>query len=128
MPTGPITAKRRTFFFRDLAKKQISPDHVRIMNELVEEHKHARQVVGKLVTANERYLQGDDTSVEVIACLKELAQFYPKHIEKEDKHFFFPCMDYFTKEELDRMLGEFYEFDRNMIHEKYKKVVEQLTE
>jgi len=25
------------------------------------------------------------------------------------------------------MLSEFYEFDRNMIHEKYRKVVDQLT-
>ena len=24
-------------------------------------------------------------------------QFYPAHIEKGDKHFFYPCMDYFTK-------------------------------
>jgi hemerythrin-like domain-containing protein len=78
------------------------------------------------VAAKERYLTGENTSQEVIGCLKELAQFYPQHIEKEDKHFFYPCMDYFTKQEQDAMLFEFYEFDRKMIHEKYKKVVESL--
>jgi hypothetical protein len=26
------------------------------------------------------------------------------------------------------MLDEFYEFDRNMIHEKYQKVVDQIAE
>jgi len=119
--------KEEDILFRELAKKELSSDHTRIMNELVEEHTYARKTVGKLVEAKERYLKGENTSEEVIGYLRELAQFYPKHIEKEDKHFFFPCMDYFTKEEQDAMLLEFYEFDRKMIHEKYKKVVEALT-
>ena len=113
-------------FFRDLAKKKLSPEHARVMNELIEEHKYARKTTGNLVAAKERYLTGEDTSQEVIGYLKELARFYPQHIEKEDKHFFFPCMDYFTREEQSAMLLEFYEFDRKMIHEKYEKVVEGL--
>ena len=28
-----------------------------------------------------------------------MTDFYPKHIEKEDKRFFLPCMNYFTQEE-----------------------------
>ncbi len=119
--------KEEDILFRDLVKKRLTPEHARIMDELISEHRYSRQVVGKLVAAKERYLKGEDTSLEVIAYLKELAQFYPAHIEKEDKHFFYPCMDYFTQAEQDQMLSEFYEFDRNMIHEKYRKVVDQLT-
>jgi hemerythrin-like domain-containing protein len=115
--------KEEDILFRDLIKKQLSPEHTRIMEELVEEHKYARKKVGMLVDAKERYLKGENTSQEVVLLLKELAHFYPIHIEKEDKHFFYPCMDYFTKEEQDRMLTEFYEFDRNMIHTKYRTVV-----
>jgi hemerythrin-like domain-containing protein len=118
--------KEEDILFRDLVKKRLTPEHARIMDELMAEHRYARQVVGKLVAARDRYLQGEDTAQEIIACLKELAQFYPAHIEKEDKHFFYPCMDYFTKAEQDQMLAEFYEFDRNMIHEKYQKVVDQM--
>lgn len=118
--------KEEDILFRDLSKKQLSQEHARIMDELVEEHKYARNKVGMLVNAKERYLDGEDTSQEVVFLLKELAHFYPIHIEKEDKHFFFPCMDYFTKEAQDRMLAEFYEFDRNMIHEKYRTVVERI--
>lgn len=118
--------KEEGILFRDLAKKKLSPEHARIMKELIEEHKYARKIVGNLVAAKERYLTGENTSQEVIGYLKELAQFYPKHIEKEDKHFFYPCMDYFTTEEQDAMLLEFFEFDRKMIHAKYKKVVEDL--
>lgn len=116
--------KEEDILFRDLAKKKLSQEHARIVNELIEEHKYARKTVGKLVAAKERYLTGEDTSQEVIDYLKELAHFYPTHIQKEDKHFFYPCMEYFTREEQDAMLLEFYEFDRKMIHEKYKKVVE----
>jgi len=118
--------KEEDILFRDLAKKELSSEHIRIMNELIDEHTYARKTVGKLVAAKERYLTGENTSQEVIGCLKELAQFYPQHIEKEDKHFFYPCMEYFTREEQNAMLLEFNEFDRKMIHEKYKKVVEGL--
>ena len=120
--------KEEDILFRDLGKKKLSSEHVRIMNELIEEHKYSRKTVRELVDAKERYLKGEDNSQEVINYLKELAQFYPKHIEKEDKHFFYPCMEYFTKEEQDRMLDEFWEFDRKMIHEKYTKVVDLLKD
>ncbi len=119
--------KEEDILFRDLGKKQLSPEHEKIMNELFEEHKYSRKVVGKLVEAKERYLKGDNTVQDVIAYLNELAQFYPKHIMKEDKNFFYPCMDYFSRDEQDKMLDEFWAFDKNMIHEKYTKVVEQLT-
>ena len=35
-------------------------------------------------------------------------------------------MDYFSSQEKDAMLQEFYEFDRNMIHEKYGGVVNEV--
>jgi hemerythrin-like domain-containing protein len=115
--------KEEDILFRDLIKKKLSPEHTRIMEELVEEHKYARKTVGMLVDAKQRYLKGENTSQEVVALLGELARFYPAHIKKEDKHFFYPCMEYFTPEEQDKLLAEFYEFDRKMIHEKYDKVV-----
>jgi len=117
--------KEEDILFRDLTKKPLAADHARIMGELVQEHVHARSRVAALVEAKERYLNGEDTVQAVAAVLLDLAEFYPRHIEKEDKHFFYPCMEYFTKEEQDKMLQEFFDFDRNMIHEKYRKVVDQ---
>jgi len=46
---------------------------------------------------------------------KALVEFYPKHIEKEDKIFFPASKSYFTDEEDQSMLSEFWEFDREMI-------------
>lgn len=121
--------KEEEILFRDLEKKQLSPKHREIMDELIEEHVYARQTVGKLISAKENFEHGDaDALQEIAALIEELVEFYPKHIEKEDKHFFVPCMEYFSKKEQDDMLGEFWEFDRTMIHVKYKSIVKQLEE
>lgn len=118
--------KEEDILFRDLAKKKLSPGHKKTVDELVEEHVYARKTVGELVAAKDKYVQGNSNALkEITAKLGALAQFYPKHIEKEDKHFFFPILDYFTKQEQDAMLQEFWEFDRKLIHEKYQKIVER---
>jgi len=43
---------------------------------------------------------------------KTLLDFYPRHIEKEDKHFFIPCMEYFSEAEKEAMLKEEWELIR----------------
>jgi hemerythrin-like domain-containing protein len=117
--------KEEDILFRDLAAKPLTSDHKKIMDELIEEHVQARKKVGELVEARNLYLKGSDRSLPaIINCLKDLTALYPEHIRKEDKHFFFPCLDYFSAEEQERMLQEFREFDRQMIHEKYTNLVE----
>ena len=117
--------KEEDILFRDLARKELSKEHLRTIDELVQEHIYARKMVGELLEAKRAFQGGDFHALEaVIKYLEELARFYPEHIKKEDKHFFIPCMDYFSREEQDEMLREFFEFDRNMIHEKYRKLVE----
>jgi hemerythrin-like domain-containing protein len=121
--------KEEDILFQDLKKKDLSPNHDKIMGELVEEHKWARSMVGKLIDEKNEYEKGNINKLkEIINTIRELTEFYPKHIEKEDKHFFIPVMKYFTQEEQDKMLDEFWEFDKTLIHEKYKKVVENLQD
>jgi hemerythrin-like domain-containing protein len=118
--------KEEDILFKDLAMKSLSMEHKKIVDELIEEHITARKMVRDLTGAKERYLDGAQyAAADVAACLSSLIGFYPGHIEKEDKHFFFPCLDYFSQKEQERMLEEFYEFDRKMIHEKYTGVVER---
>jgi hemerythrin-like domain-containing protein len=118
--------KEEDILFRDLTLKSLSKGHKKIMEELIEEHVIARKMVGNLVEAKNLYLNGSNRSLTaMIDCLKDLTVFYPKHIMKEDKHFFFPCLDYFSRDEQEKMLQEFWEFDRQMIHEKYTKLVEE---
>ena len=116
--------KEEDILFRELKKKTLSPDHAKIMEELIQEHIFARKTTGELIAAKEAYLKGDAASLDrIVEKFQTLAAFYPKHIEKEDKHFFIPCMDYFTKAEQQATLEEEWEFDKNLIHEKYKNMV-----
>ena len=117
--------KEEDILFRELAKKKLSPEHERIMKELVAEHVYARKTVSALVDAKNKYKDSNSASLkDIIIYVRELVGFYPAHIEKEDKHFFYPVLEYFGKKEQDSMLAEFWEFDRMLIHEKYQKVVE----
>lgn len=116
--------KEEDILFRDLDKKDLSDEDRQVMNELIEEHVFGRKTTKALVDANTRYRNGDASALAAIADqLKTLVEFYPKHIEKEDKVFFPASRGYFTDEEDQAMLAEFWEFDRKMIHEKYKAVV-----
>ena len=74
----------------------------------------------EIVEAKNRYLEGDPSALAVILDrMRTLADFYPKHIMKEDRHFFIPCMQYFGAEEKEAMLKEGWEFDQNLIHKIY---------
>jgi hemerythrin-like domain-containing protein len=116
--------KEEDILFRDLGIKKLADEQMRMMDELVEDHRFGRKVTARLVEAKTRYVQGHQEALSAITeCIKSLVGFYPKHIEKEDKHFFIPCMEYFSKAEQEAMLKEEWEFDKSLIHEKYKNVV-----
>ena len=117
--------KEEDILFKSLSKKGLSEGHGNIMNELISEHVMGRKTVKKLEEAKGSYLKGQNSAAKaIILNMETLVDFYPRHIEKEDKRFFIPSMDYFTDSERDSMIKEMYEFDKNMIHEKYRKVVE----
>ena len=119
--------KEEDILFEKLAGRDLTPELKAIMKELVAEHLQARKTVRSLLEITTAYRNGDtDLVTAIVRRLKDLAELYPAHIEKEDRRFFFPVMDYFTKEEQDSMLREFHEFDRRMIHEKYQGIMEDL--
>ncbi len=119
--------KEEDILFHLLAEKAISDDHRTAMEALIEDHVRARQMTSGLAAAKERYVLGEAEALnDVKAIINDLVAFYPGHIEKEDRHFFIPCMSYFTNIEQDDMLERFWEFDRVLIHQKYRSVVEKL--
>ena len=119
--------KEQGILFRDLRKRPLSAEDQRVMKELVDEHVFGRQATKALVEAKTRYRNGDESALADIAGRPHtLVEFYPKHIEKEDKIFFPAAKACFTDEEEQAMLAEFWEFDLKMIHEKHKSVVEGL--
>jgi hemerythrin-like domain-containing protein len=121
--------KEEDILFRELKKKSLSGDHQRIMNELLQEHITGRKTTAELVKAKEQYFQGNkDALKDIIEKMEILVGFYPKHIEKEDKHFFSPVMTYFTPKEQEIMLLEGQIYDRKMIHKKYDRLVGEMEQ
>jgi hemerythrin-like domain-containing protein len=116
--------KEEGILFRELATKKISTEHNKIMGELIEEHVFGRKMTAELSSGAESYANGNKAALNDMMSKSEvLVDFYLKHIEKEDKRFFLPVMNYFTKAEQDAMLDEMNEFDRNFIHLKYREIV-----
>jgi hemerythrin-like domain-containing protein len=120
--------KEEKILFRDLDRKPLSAEHRRVMEQLIEEHRYARETTARLVAAKDRFLGGDVTALgDVTDALWTLARFYPRHIELEDKGFFIPVMAYFTPDEQRAMLEECNEFDRKAVHDIYRRLVEEIA-
>jgi hemerythrin-like domain-containing protein len=121
--------KEEDILFRDLNDKPLSSEQKQIMQELIEEHRQGRITVADLVEAKGRYLKGDPEALPyILNRMQFLVDFYPKHIEKEDRHFFLPIMNYFSQAEKDAMLMEEHEFDKNLIHRIYTERIRQAEE
>lgn len=121
--------KEEEILFRELNGKNLSDVDRRVMNELIAEHIFGRTTTKALVEANARFTNGDVSALkDILSCLHTLVDFYPKHIEKEDNVFFPASRAYFSDAEDEAILAKFWEFDRKMIHEKYRLVVKALKE
>lgn len=120
--------KEENILFLELGKKSLDVEDARTLGELIEEHRQARMKVGEIVALNERYKRGERATVAAIkGIISWLAAFYPVHIKKEDGSFFPDAEKYFNEKESDEMLARFRDFDRNMIHEKYRELFESLN-
>lgn len=120
--------KEEDILFAELEDKDLSKEDRRMMDELVADHVFGRRVTGELVVANDDHRRGDaGAAVKVLDKLRAIIDFYPAHIEKEDKVFFPASRGYFTDAEEQDILSRFREFDRGMIHEKYRGLVRELS-
>jgi hemerythrin-like domain-containing protein len=121
--------KEEGILFAALAPKPLSPEHRQTMEDLIREHAWAREATANLFEAKQNYLLEKAGALnEVLEHLGKLVEFYPGHIDKEDKHFFIPAMSYLTDAEKAGMLREMAEFDQKLIHEKYRQTVEGMEQ
>jgi hemerythrin-like domain-containing protein len=116
--------KEEDILFCALRQKPLPEQLKKILDELLEEHKIARKTVAALAAAKDKYAAGSlDALGSIVESITAITTLYPSHIQKEDKQFFIPVMDYFTGQEKDKMLEDFRLFDQSLIHEKYKSMV-----
>lgn len=120
--------KEEDILFRDFKKKNIPSPLVSMVERLIDDHRHVRVILADLSNQINKYLAGEtQLLIKINNSFEKLITLYPKHIETEDKEFFYPSKDYFSEEEQQHMLQEFYDFDKKMIHEKYLTLLENVT-
>jgi hemerythrin-like domain-containing protein len=123
--------KEEGILFKELENKKLKTEHLKVLNQLIKDHQNTRDITSKLIDARNNYFKSeDDASKQIFAFeihgyLEEFIDFYPQHIIKEEKEFFLSCMDYFNESEKKEILDKFWEFDRKLIHEKYRKLLEK---
>ncbi len=115
--------KEEDIFFKQLDEKPLSAEHKAMMDGLIEDHVFARNTVERLVAAKESYLAGGGSRADIAHCIATLTRFYPEHIEKEDRHFFFPSLQYLSADEQTSMLAGFREFDAKLMHGIYERII-----
>ena len=116
--------KEEDVLFRELARKPLSAEHRRVLDELTAEHVFARTTTTRLVEARNLYAAGTTSAfADIAACLHLFVEFYPKHIAKEEQVFFPQVMSYFTAAELSFLRAEQNEFDRRLMQVLYGKAV-----
>lgn len=117
--------KEEEILFRELKQKPLTPEHRRMMEELEAEHVQGRKTVERIALVRERAIKGEPSAPKDLAyLLEDLVRLYPAHIDKEDRLFFLPCMDYFSEEEQARMLEEGEAFDKTMLQQFFERILD----
>jgi hemerythrin-like domain-containing protein len=112
--------KEENILFRECQKKELSHQLQKLLDELYQEHRIAREYISML--------SGLQDQEKIHSLLKEIIALYKQHIDKENHQFFVPILNYFSDQELDKMLKEFKKFDEEMIHKKYSLVKDEIAQ
>jgi len=118
--------KEEDILFHRLSAKPLSIEHRRTISKLMDDHMTARSYIRTLDGARDRYIHNSPGAIlEIIGTIERIQLLYAAHIESEDKHFFYPAMDYFSDEEQAQMIQDLFEYDQIVNKEKYESMVEQ---
>jgi len=116
--------KEEGILFSQLSQKKMRESDKKIMTELMAEHAIARRTVNALENAKQQYVPGKTNNLdELLDSLNALTKLYPTHIEKEDKHFFYTSMEYFTEIERNQLIANFVTFNQEFTDKKYEQAI-----
>ena len=112
--------KEEKILFKALKDKKLSKKDRLTFKELLLEHKIGRKLIKKLTVC--KSIQGARIIID------ELMALYIMHIDKENNHFFLPCLTYLDEREKSQILKKFEIADKKMKKEKikYEKMVDKL--
>jgi hemerythrin-like domain-containing protein len=99
--------KEEDILFKELKKRQLISEDLRIMTELENEHIIVRRMVIELEKAQNRLITGvSNEEKNILERFDNIVNLYPEHIRKEDNIFFPSAMKYLNKEEQEKMIEE----------------------
>jgi hemerythrin-like domain-containing protein len=120
--------KEEGILFSQLSQKQMRETDKKIMTELMAEHAIARRTVNALENAKQQYVPGKTDNLDkLLDSLNALTKLYPTHIEKEDKHFFYPSMEYFTEIEQNQMMANFVNYNKEFTDKRYEQIIRAIN-
>lgn len=116
--------KEEEILFKPLREKNVPRELKELTSELVAEHDRARRMLAGLESAVARSRRGEREALgELAGILETFPAFYAMHIEKEDRRYFFPAMDRFTREEQDAMIEANNAYDLRVFHDVWRERV-----
>lgn len=119
-------AKEEKILFAALNRKEIAVDHRHMIEEFVSQHRASRDLALRLGALRERCRQSEPGALgELIRELRDSVAFYRQHIAREETYFFPSAAKYLSSGELDAMLTDFHEFDRDFLHNKFEALLEK---
>jgi hemerythrin-like domain-containing protein len=119
--------KEEDILFKRLEAKPLSPEHRLLLDELLAEHVVGRNLVAEIDQIRHRLIAGEAVAPPVVAdSLGKLVGLYRLHIDKEETRFFYPVLEYFNPQELGEMMDQTWQFDQQVIHLRYQRLVEGL--
>jgi hemerythrin-like domain-containing protein len=119
--------KEENIMFERLKKKSLSSGHRNSIKMLEEQHDIGRKLIEKIIVLSAKYIKGSDYEFDsVIDMLSQFYNIYIKHAYFEDNSFFIEVMGYFTDNEKEQLIQDFFKFNIKMIDEKYKSLIEML--
>ena len=118
--------KEEDILFHKLSAKPLSIEHRRTISQLMDDHITARSYIRTLDGARDRYIHNSPGAMlEIIGTIERIQLLYAAHIETEDKHFFYPAMDYFSDDEQTQMIQDLFEYYKTVNKEKYESIMKQ---
>ena len=119
--------KEENILFKSLMVKGPNEALAKTIDELDAQHAFMRAAIKQLVAANGAYRVGVNGAEEQVrALLEQVAEGYISHIQREDRDLYPVAMDCYSVDEKTAMIRDMLNYDRGLIHEKYRRLADAL--
>jgi hemerythrin-like domain-containing protein len=121
-----IHHEKENILFSYYEKKDLSPTMGWMLKNLIREHERSMEAVGVLEEGLKASRRGENHFLEIAKSLRFLIRIYRKHIDTEEGGFFIMGMELLSVREMDSIMMDFEDIDRDWDRERYVGMVERM--